>query len=72
MNVHLYFRVYKKKRPNCRHRGTFAKTVDIAAGFIVVGIYICCVFFVQFNLISFFDNGSLPLGIATGHPRFRA
>lgn len=54
MNVHLYFRVYKKKRPNCRHRGTFAKAVDFAAGFIVVGIYICCVFFVQFNLISFF------------------
>lgn len=35
-------------------------------------VFIFAVAFFEFNLISFFDNGSLPLGIATGHPRFRA
>lgn len=46
MNVYLYLRVYKKKRLNCRYRGIFVKVVDFVVGFIVVGIYICCVFFV--------------------------
>lgn len=42
--------------------------------FIFIFVCICCLYVSSlFNLILFFfDNRSLPLGIATGHPRFRA